>query len=344
MTVAGTPADFVAAVPADPQPVFRRAPRTAVGQLLSRRSTVASLVIVAAYVLAGLVASVPAIVDAALPAAVSRHLPLVDRWGGAIDHAISDPVGDTYQPPHAGLHPSLWLGTDILGRSVLWRVIYGTRVALIITAGTSVLSLFIGTVLGVVSGYFGGWIDALITWLFTTVNSIPWILLVVAITFALQGYEFANGETFKERYGDLPAIILALGLTDWVGLCRLLRGDVFKHRASDYVAAARAAGAGTTRILFRHILPNVTHLVIITFSLSAVGYVQAEVALTFIGIGISDRPSWGRMITDSRLEILRGVWWEAAAASVAIFVISWALNVVGDALRDALDPKLRGRN
>jgi peptide/nickel transport system permease protein len=240
-------------------------------------------------------------------------------------------VGNSYDPPHLG-RPALWLGTDILGRSILWRTIYGARVALIITAGASSLSLGIGTVLGICAGYFGGWVDVVITWLFTTINSIPWILLVVGITFALQGHEFSNGETVKDRYGDLPAIIAALGLTGWVGLCRLLRGEVLKHRAADYVQAARASGAGTFRILFHHIFPNVRHLIVITFSLSAVGYLQAEVALTFIGIGISEKPSWGRMITDAKLEILRGVWWQMAAASAAIFLLSISLNLIGDAL------------
>jgi peptide/nickel transport system permease protein len=240
-------------------------------------------------------------------------------------------VGNSYDPPHLS-KPALWLGTDILGRSILWRTIYGTRVALIITAGASILSLGIGTILGICAGYFGGWVDVIITWLFTTINSIPWILLVVGITFALQGHEFANGETIKDRYGDLPAIIAALGLTGWVGLCRLLRGEVLKLRASDYIQAARASGAGTFRILFRHIFPNVRHLIIITFSLSAVAYVQAEVALTFIGIGISEKPSWGRMITDAKLEILRGVWWQMTAASSAIFLLSISLNLIGDSL------------
>ncbi len=318
MTMAN-PVDYALPTTVVAQPARAR-PRSAWGELTSRPRTVFCLGIVGLYVLAGL----------------ASYLPAMER-------AIINPIGGSYDPPRLALHPSVWLGTDILGRSVLWRVIYGTRVALIITVGTSILSLGIGTTLGVLAGYFGGWVDALITWLFTTISSIPWILLVVAITYAVQGYTFQNGESFKDRYGDLPALILALGLTDWVGLCRLLRGDVFKHRAADYVAAARAAGAGTPRILFRHILPNVTHLVIITFSLSAVGYVQAEVALTFIGIGVSEKPSWGRMITDSKLEILRGVWWEALAASFAIFAVSWALNIVGDALRDALDPKLRGR-
>jgi len=260
-----------------------------------------------------------------------------------MERLVAIKVGGSYDPPHLG-SPALWFGTDILGRSIFWRTVYGTRVALIITIGASLLSLGIGSVLGICAGYFGGWIDAGITWLFTTISSIPWILLVVAITFGLQGHEFANGETIKDRYGDLPAIIAALGLTDWVGLCRLLRGEVLKHRSADYVQAASAAGAGTLRVLFRHILPNVRHLIIITFSLSAVGYVQAEVALTFIGIGVSEKPSWGRMITDAKLEMLRGIWWQMAAATLAIFVISLCLNIIGDALRDALDPRLRGRS
>lgn len=292
--------------------------RSAWGSLVSRKLTVLCLCIIAIYIAMGL----------------CSFLPIMQR-------AVSATVGGSYDAPHLGAHPSLWLGTDILGRSVLWRVIYGTRIALIITVATSILSLGIGTTLGVLAGYFGGWVDAVITWLFTTISSIPSILLMIAIIFALQGYVFADGETFRDRFGDLPAIILALGLTGWIGLCRLLRGEVFKHRRSDYVMAAIAAGAGTPRILLRHILPNIRHIIIITFSLSAVGYVQAEVVLTFIGIGVSEKPSWGRMITDSSLEILRGVWWEVVSASVAIFIICWALNIVGDALRDALDPKLR---
>jgi peptide/nickel transport system permease protein len=283
--------------------------------MVSKPTTVLCMGIVAIYILA----------------ALSTFLP-------AMTHAIDQTVGESYQAPRFG-SPSVWFGTDILGRSVFWRTVYGTRVALLITAGAGTLSVIIGTLLGIVSGYFGGWVDAVVTWLFTTISSIPWILLVIAIMVAVQSHE-----EFREKYGDLPAIIIALAATDWVGLCRLLRGEVFKYRQADFVAASRAAGAGTPRILWKHILPNVFHIVIITFSLSTVGYVQAEVALTFIGIGISDKPSWGRMITDAKQEVLRGVWWQLAAATVAIFVICLTLNIVGDALRDALDPKLRGRD
>ena len=250
---------------------------------------------------------------------------------GFFAHRIELVISDAYHPPSRS-HFNLLLGTDIQGRPVIWRLLYGTRVALLITIFASILSLGIGVTLGIIAGYFGGWIDEIITWLFTTVSSIPWILLMIAMVYALKGTEL----------DPLFLIIIALGLTDWVSICRLIRAEVIKHRDRDYVHAARAAGVGTPRILFRHILPNVFHLVIITFSLGAVAYVQAEVVLTFLGLGISDKPSWGRMIDDAKLELLRGVWWQAVAATVAIGILCLALNIVGDALRDALDPRLRG--
>jgi ABC-type dipeptide/oligopeptide/nickel transport system permease subunit len=138
-------------------------------------------------------------------------------------------------------------------------------------------------------------------------------------------------------------VILSLGLTDWVGLCRLVRGEVIKLRDSDMVAAGRALGLSEFRILFRHILPNVSHIIIITFTISAVGYLQVEVVLAFLGLGVTSKPSWGRMIDDAKLSLLRGDWWEVTAATAAIFIICMALNLLGDSLRDALDPKLRGR-
>lgn len=291
-----------------PQSMLRDAWRTLRGDTWA----MISLGLVVLYALAGL----------------ASLTPVMDRYA-------STPITDTYSAPSLQ-SPQYWFGTDIQGRSVFWRTIYGTRVALIITVVTSVLSIGIGALLGIVAGFFGGWIDAVVVWLFSTLSSIPWVLLVIAMAYALQSYDSLK------QYSGLPIVILALGLTDWVGLCRLLRGEVLKHRERDYVIAARAAGAGTPRILARHILPNVFHLVIITFTLGAVGYVQAEVVLTFIGLGISDKPSWGRMIDDSKVELLHGVWWELAAATTAIFILCLALNFLGDALRDAMDPRLRG--
>jgi ABC-type dipeptide/oligopeptide/nickel transport system permease subunit len=293
----------------------RTTTREAWRAIRSSPSSLVCLVIVGIYLLVGLFSLTP-----------------------LMDHKIADKVGGIYDPPRWGA-PGVLFGTDIQGRSVFWRTLYGTRVALVITIVASAVSISIGVVTGIIAGYFGGWIDSVIVWLFTTLSSVPWILLVIAIAYSLQTHE-----TLNDYFGGLPIVILALGLTDWVLLCRLLRGEVLKHRERDYVTAARAAGAGHARILIRHIFPNVFHLVIITFSLDAVAYVQAEVALTFLGLGITSKPSWGRMIDDAKLELLRGVWWQLTAATLAIFILCLALNLLGDALRDALDPRLRGVN
>lgn len=270
---------------------------------------------------------------------------------GVLDHAIEATAGPSYAPPQffasdaAELSPSLWLGTDFLGRSVLWRFLYGARVALTVAVLASLVSIVVGTVLGLVAGYFGRWVDALIVWLFSTVNSIPGILLVLALAFVLKDQTIGLRWLGIERELPLvgvPTIVLALGLTSWVGLCRYVRGETLKLRERDYVAAATAVGVGHAGILFRHILPNVTHLVIIDLSLGLGAFVQAEVILSFLGLGVTDQPSWGRMIDDAKLELLKGVWWQMASATVAIFVFSLCVNIVGDALRDALDPRLRG--
>jgi ABC-type dipeptide/oligopeptide/nickel transport system permease subunit len=252
--------------------------------------------------------------------------------------------------------PAAWFGTDFGGHSVFWRLIYGARTALLITILTSVLVLIIGVGLGVIAGYFGGWIDDAITWFYAVLGTIPWILLVTAVSYVLNQNVRASGYSAEQVGGpfsewfrsimpsDVIIVILALGLTDWVGLCRLIRGETIKLRDSDMVSAARALGLSEFRIVFRHIMPNVSHLAIISFTLGAVGYLQVEVVLAFLGIGVKTAPSWGRMIDDAKLSLMRGQWWELTAATAAIFVICIALNLLGDALRDALDPKVRGRD
>jgi peptide/nickel transport system permease protein len=323
-------ADNPMVAPAKPRSIGREAWSRLVGSRLS----LASLIVVGIYVAVGLVSFAP-------------------FMEGKIDQPIS--ADKTFAPPAffrtlgdgtRTISPACWLGLDFEGRSVLWRVAYGTRIALLIMICTCAISISIGAVLGLLAGFFGGWVDDLITWLYSTVSSIPWLLLVIAMAYVIQNVQTVNSGSALawagEKLGGLPTVVLALGLTDWVGLCRLIRGEVIKLRDQDFVIAARALGLGSARILFRHILPNTFHIVVITFSLSSVAYVQAETVLAFLGLGITTKPSWGRMIDDSKLELLRGVWWEFAAASVAILIISLALNTLGDALRDALDPKLRG--
>ena len=248
-----------------------------------------------------------------------------------------------YEQRAAATDLNFLFGTDIQGRSVLWRTLYGTRMSLTIALGAALLAVTIGTTLGALAGYFGGFVDVIITWLFTTIASIPRILLILALAYSLKGKEI-DLPIFKpfELSGTLM-LILAMGLTSWVGLCRLIRGEVMKQKSMDYESAARAIGLGRGRILSRHMLPNTFYLVIIQFSLLFPLFIHLEVILSYLGLGATDGVSWGQMIDASLLEMMQSpvVWWQLAAASVAVFGISIALNLFGDALRDALDPKLQ---
>ncbi|NJM67751.1 MAG: ABC transporter permease [Acaryochloris sp. RU_4_1] len=220
------------------------------------------------------------------------------------------------------------LGTDIFGRSVLYKILAGTETAMLIGVLVTSISVPIGVILGALAGYYGGIVDVGVVWLYTVISSVPYILMVIAIS-----YVIGKG---------LVAICLAMGLLGWVGLCRLIRSEVLKARSLEYVAAAQVIGANDTQIIFSHILPNVVHLAIISASLDILGAIKSEVILTYLGVGIQDGASWGSMITDATGELVQGYWWPLASVVLAMFLIIYALNVVSDALRDALDPKLRG--
>lgn len=220
-------------------------------------------------------------------------------------------------------------GTDIFGRSVFQKVIRGTQIAMSVGVAASIIAIPIGVILGAVAGYFGGWVDDFVTWLYTTFSSVPNIMLLISITLILGKGIFA--------------VYIALGATSWVTLCRLIRGEVMKHKEREYVQAAGAIGGGHIRKLFRHILPNVTHIVIINTSMQFQIAIKSEVILSYLGIGVQGEPSWGTMIDDAKLELVRGVWWQLAGATLAMFLILLAFNILGDALRDALDPKLKGK-
>jgi peptide/nickel transport system permease protein len=141
----------------------------------------------------------------------------------------------------------------------------------------------------------------------------------------------------------IAAVYIALGATSWVTLCRLIRGEVMKHKEREYVQAASAIGGGHFRKLFRHILPNVSHIIIINTSAQFQIAIKSEVILSYLGLGVQGEPSWGTMIDDAKLELVRGVWWQLAGATFAMFFILLAFNILSDALRDALDPKLKGK-
>jgi peptide/nickel transport system permease protein len=217
------------------------------------------------------------------------------------------------------------LGTDLLGRDVLLQTLKGVRVALLIGGVSSVLVIPIALLLGMSAGYFGRRVDDAVFFVIATLSSIPTLLLLIALVMALGR-------------GTLQ-VCLALGITSWVGFARIVRGETLKLRELDYVVAARALGAGHGHILRRHILPNVMHLVVITFVLLFSRLVLAEAVLSWLGIGIAG--SWGQMIDQARDELARDpiVWWNLSAASVALFGLILSVNLLGDALRDVLDPR-----
>ncbi len=221
------------------------------------------------------------------------------------------------------------LGTDFLGRDVLRKVIYGTQVAMTVGFFSCVIAIPIGVTLGAVAGYFGGFVDEIIVWFYTTFASIPYLMMLISISYVMER--------------GLKSMCIALGVTSWVGLCRLVRGEVIKHRNRDYVQAVTSLGGGHAKKLFQHILPNIFHLVIINASLRFQSAIKSEVILSYLGLGVQGTPSWGKMIDDAKQDLMQGQWWQLAGATLAMFFIVLALNILGDALRDALDPKLKGQ-
>ena len=245
---------------------------------------------------------------------------------GALDWLpdYQERVSSGYEPPSLSLAKSL--GTDTFGRSVLYKILAGTQTAVVIGFLVTAISLPVGITLGALAGFYGGLVDVGVVWLYTVISSVPSILMVIAISYVLGK--------------GLVAICVAMGSLGWVQLCRLMRGEFLKHRNREYVLAARAFGASDARIIVAHILPNTLHLAIITGSLQVLGAIKSEVILTFLGVGIQDGSSWGTMISDATGELVQGIWWPLVGVVLAMFFIIYALNVVSDALRDALDPKL----
>lgn len=241
------------------------------------------------------------------------------------------------------------LGTDKVGQDVLYLGLKSIRTGLLIGTLTTFAMLPFALVFGIVAGYFGGWIDDLIQYLYTTLSSIPGVLLIAAAVLTLQAQMDRNADSFASvaQRADLRlvALCLILGVTGWIGLCRLLRAETLKLRESEYVAAATALGVHRGRILIRHILPNTLHIVSITLALDFSGYVLAEAVLSYVGVGVDPgMVSWGNMINSARLELAREpvVWWSLLAAFLFMFVLVLAANLLADAVRDAYDPRLRG--
>ncbi|WP_162910400.1 ABC transporter permease, partial [Azohydromonas sediminis] len=234
-----------------------------------------------------------------------------------------------YRVDEAPKRATLPLGADRLGRDVLAKAVKGTEVSVAVGVAAAVVATVIGTLLGACAGFFGGKVGDLLEWVYNVFTAVPGILLVFAFAAV-----FGRG---------VDTVVLILGLTGWTGVYRLVRAEFMKHAVREYVRAAQAIGASAASRMFRHILPNVSHVILVQLSILVVGFIKAEVILSYLGLGVPlDRVSWGTMLAEAQTELLLGHWWQLAAATLFMAVFVTAFSLATDALRDALDPKLRG--
>ena len=309
-------ADIEAGTPAGPAAPEAQAPAPEV-----RSSIVDPL----ADVIAELKGGKPAAAPGAVPADTKSVDPLADVMAD-----IRAGKGVTATPAAEARSATLPFGGDKWGRDVIAKTIKGSETSIFVGIAAALVATALGTLFGAVAGYYGRWVDDFFNWFYSVFNAIPYLLLILAVAAVLQ------------QKGMLT-IILILGLTGWTGVFRLIRAEYLKHKSREYVQAADAIGASNARRMFVHIFPNVSHVVLVQLSILVVGFIKAEVILSFLGFGVPvDVVSWGSMLNEAQNELILGKWWQLVAATVAMATLVTAFSLFTDALRDALDPKLKG--
>lgn len=224
---------------------------------------------------------------------------------------------------------TLPFGADKWGHDIVKKTIKGAETSIVVGLVAAVLAVLLGTIFGALSGYYGKWVDDFFNWFYSIFTSVPYMLLILAVAAVLQ------------QKGVLT-IVLILGLTGWTGTYRLIRAEYLKHKNREYVWAADAIGASHWSKMFSHIFPNVSHVALVQMSILVVGFIKSEVILSFLGFGVPvGVVSWGSMLNEAQNELILGKWWQLTAASVAMAVLVTAFSLFTDALRDALDPKLK---
>ena len=258
----------------------------------------------------------------------------IDNYGmldplAADMQAINQQLGGHLLDQQQQLKTTLPFGADKWGQDVLLKTIKGAETSILVGLLSALLAVVIGTFLGAIAGYLGGWVDDVLNWFYNIFTSIPYLLLVLAIAAVLQ------------QKGIL-SIVLILGLTGWTGVFRLVRAEYMKHTSREYVLAAKAIGVSHSRRMFVHIFPNVSHIALVQISILVVSFIKSEVILSFLGFGVPvGVVSWGSMLNEAQSELILGKWWQLAAASIAMAILVTAFSMFTDALRDALDPKLK---
>jgi peptide/nickel transport system permease protein len=272
------------------------------------------------------------------PPEATKDIAQKDASPGATVDPLADVMADIQKgrgaaapaPATEARAVTLPFGGDKWGRDVLKKTIKGSETSIFVGLAAAFVATFIGTVLGAAAGYYGRHVDDALNWFYSVFSSIPYLLLILAVAAVLQ------------QKGTLT-IILILGLTGWTGVFRLIRAEYLKHKGREYVQAADAIGASGARKMFVHIFPNVSHVVLVQLSILVVAFIKSEVILSFLGFGVPvDVVSWGSMLNEAQNELILGKWWQLVAATFAMALLVTAFSLFTDALRDALDPKLKG--
>lgn len=229
----------------------------------------------------------------------------------------------------AGRRATLPFGADKWGHDVLKKTIKGGETSIMVGLVAALVAVSLGSLFGALSGYWGGVVDDVFNWFYSVFTAIPSVLMILAVAAVLQ-------------HKGVLTIVLILGLTGWTGPYRLIRAEYLKHRTREYVLAADAIGASHWRRMFVHIFPNVSHVALVQISILVVGFIKAEVILSFLGFGVPvGTVSWGSMLNEAQNELLLGRWWQLAAVAGAMAVLVTAFSLFTDALRDALDPRVK---
>jgi peptide/nickel transport system permease protein len=266
-------------------------------------------------------------------------LPMLAAPGTArpVDISDIDPLAPRYEEwrhrekkisdVEAPRDKTLVFGADKWGHSVWLKTVKGAQISIAVGLVAASVSVLIGTLFGALAGYWGGYVDDVLEWFYNIFTSIPYILLILAIA-----------AVFSRGFGTL---ILILGFTGWTGIYRLVRAEYMKHAERAYVRAAQALGASHVSRMFVHILPNITHVVLVQFSQYVVQFIKAEVILSFLDLGVPvNMVSWGTMLAEAQEELVIGKWWQLAAAGGSMAILVTAISLLTDSMRDALDPKL----
>lgn len=280
------------------------------------------------------------------PAPAGEQQTIAKPTGPIDDLSAVDPLAPYYkewaeraakfETAEATRAETLPFGADTFGRDVLAKAIKGAEISILVGLLSALAATVIGTLLGAIGGYFGGKVGDLLEWVYNVFTSIPGILLIFAFAAVLN-----QADAVLPR--GVVSITVILGLTGWTGIYRLVRAEFMKHASREYVRAAEALGAGHGARMFRHILPNVSHVLLVQLSVHVVGFIKAEVILSYLGLGVAvDQVSWGTMLAEAQSDLILGHWWQLAAATLFMAVFVTAFSLFTDALRDALDPKLRG--